>query len=144
RPPQTGSPARPRPATPRPSAPTEPSTGKGPSTDALIERYTKSAIDQPSAPFPLQRLAQLYRERDGDLKKLVADFEQRASAPGDSWPAKVVLAGVYKQDGRYDDAVKAYEAAIAERPKDPSALMALAQLYADRGDKAKARARYEQ
>ncbi|WP_437757943.1 HEAT repeat domain-containing protein [Sorangium sp. So ce1389] len=116
----------------------------GPSNDALIARYTAIVMSQPSAPFPLQRLAQLYRERDGNLKKLVEEFERRAAQPGaDAWASKVVLAGVYKQDGRYDDAIKTYEAAIADRPQDPAAMMALAQLEADRGDKARARAHYE-
>ncbi len=139
---------RPQPA-PRPQ--TKPEAGEsgdakrgGPSSDALIARYTAIVMSQPSAPFPLQRLAQLYRERDGNLKKLVEEFERRAAQPGEgAWASKVVLAGIYKQDGRYDDAIKTYEAAIADRPTDPAAMMALAQLEADRGDKARARAHYE-
>jgi hypothetical protein len=47
----------------------------------LIDRYTKIVLQQPGAPFPLQRLAQLYRDRDGNVTKLVADFEKRASPP---------------------------------------------------------------
>jgi tetratricopeptide (TPR) repeat protein len=112
----------------------------GPSADALIARYTGFVLAQPGQPFPLQRLGQLYRERDGNLKKLVEDFEKRAAAPGpDAWPAKVALAGLYKQEGRYDDAVRTYQQAIADKPKDPAAMIALAQLEADRGDKGAAR-----
>ncbi|WP_437939891.1 HEAT repeat domain-containing protein [Sorangium sp. So ce341] len=144
--PQPG--ARPQPEQ-APQAKPEPAEGgdakrSGPSNDALIARYTAIVMSQPSAPFPLQRLAQLYRERDGNLKKLVEEFERRAAQPGaDAWASKVVLAGIYKQDGRYDDAIKTYEAAIADRPTDPAAMMALAQLEADRGDKARARTHYE-
>ncbi|WP_437837505.1 tetratricopeptide repeat protein [Sorangium sp. So ce1153] len=140
---------RPQPAAQEPQAKPDPAEAGdakrgGPSNDALIARYTAIVMSQPSAPFPLQRLAQLYRERDGNLKKLVEEFERRAAQPGaDAWASKVVLAGVYKQDGRYDDAIKTYEAAIADRPQDPAAIMALAQLEADRGDKARARAHYE-
>ncbi|HTN92209.1 MAG TPA: tetratricopeptide repeat protein, partial [Sorangium sp.] len=140
---------RPQPAAQEPQAKPDPADAGdakrgGPSNDALIARYTAIVMSQPSAPFPLQRLAQLYRERDGNLKKLVEEFERRAAQPGaDAWASKVVLAGVYKQDGRYDDAIKTYEAAIADRPQDPAAMMALAQLEADRGDKARARAHYE-
>ncbi|WP_437637802.1 tetratricopeptide repeat protein [Sorangium sp. So ce854] len=145
--PQPGPRPRPgRPADGPQAKPDEAGDGKrsGPSNDALIARYTAIVMSQPSAPFPLQRLAQLYRERDGNLKKLVEEFERRAAQPGaDAWASKVVLAGIYKQDGRYDDAIKTYEAAIADRPQDPAAMMALAQLEADRGDKARARARYE-
>ncbi|MGK3996170.1 HEAT repeat domain-containing protein [Sorangium sp. So ce1024] len=137
---------RPQPAGRPQAKPDEAGDGRrsGPSNDALIARYTAIVVSQPGAPFPLQRLAQLYRERDGNLKKLVEEFERRAAQPGaDAWASKVVLAGIYKQDGRYDDAIKTYEAAIADRPQDPAAMMALAQLEADRGDKARARAHYE-
>jgi tetratricopeptide (TPR) repeat protein len=144
--PQPG-PAKPAPAKPGPKKPPadEPESKTGPSPDVLIGRYTAIALAQPSVPFPLQRLAQAYRERDGNLKKLVEDFEKRVAAGGpDQWAARVVLAGVYKQDGRYDDAVRTYEAAIAEKPKEPAAILALAQLESDRGDKAAARGHFEQ
>ncbi|NUQ75214.1 MAG: tetratricopeptide repeat protein, partial [Polyangiaceae bacterium] len=138
-------PSRPTAPKPKPATPTAGDEGKtGPSSDALIARYTAIVLSQPAAPFPLQRLAQLYRERDGNLKKLVEEFEKRAAATGaDAWAAKVVLAGVYKQDGRYDDAVKTYEAAIAERPTEPDPILALAQLASDRGDKSIARGHYQ-
>ncbi len=119
-------------------------TGKGPGSDALIARYTAIVLAQPSAPFPLQRLSQLYRERDGNIKKLVEEFEKRAATPGpEAWASKVALAGIYKQDGRPEDAVRTYEAAIAEKPNDPQAILALAQLQAERNDKPAARASYE-
>ena len=116
---------------------------KGPSTEAQIAKYTKIALEQPGQPFPVQKLAQYYRERDGNLKKLIEEFEKKAKEPGDQWATRVVLAGIYKNDGRYDDAIKAYEAAIAEKPKEPAAILALAQLKSDRSDKAGARTEYE-
>ncbi|HEY4117512.1 MAG TPA: HEAT repeat domain-containing protein [Byssovorax sp.] len=117
---------------------------KGPSSDALIARYTAIVMSQPAAPFPVQRLAQLYRERDGNLKKLVDDFEKRVAAGGaDGWAARVALAGIYRQDGRPDEAIAAYEKAIADKPSEPSAFLALAQLQADKSDKAAARATLE-
>ncbi|HVY48211.1 MAG TPA: tetratricopeptide repeat protein, partial [Minicystis sp.] len=134
---------------PGPKAPHRPDDdGKGgakggPSVDALIQRYTAIVLSQPSAPFPIQRLAQLYRERDGNLKKLVEEFEKRAEAPGDTWSVRVALAGIYKQDGRLDEAIATYKKAIADKPNDPSAMIALAQLESDKGDKAAARATYE-
>ncbi len=150
---------KPPPATPGPKGPAGPkgpkapkspnpdddgSSGKsGPNVDALITRYTAIVLSQPSAPFPIQRLAQLYRERDGNLKKLVEDFEKRANGPGDTWGERVALAGIYKQDGRVDEAIKTYEKAIADKPKEPAAMLALAQLQVDKNDKAAARATYE-
>jgi tetratricopeptide (TPR) repeat protein/HEAT repeat protein len=144
---------KPKPPKPAPGAPKPPkpaagapddAAGRGPSQDALIARYTAIALAQPAAPFPVQRLAQLYRERDGNLKGLVAELEKRAAdGSADAWSAKVALAGVYKQDGRYDDAIRTYEAAISERPGDPAPLLALGALSSDRGDKAAARAHFE-
>jgi tetratricopeptide (TPR) repeat protein len=110
----------------------------------LIERYTRIALSQPGASFPLQRLAQLYRERDGNIAKLVTDFESRAAAAGaDQYPATVTLAGLYKIDGRADDSIKTYEKAITLKPTDSTAILSLAHLFQDRGDLADARSRYE-
>src|SRR6185312_12727546 len=115
------------------------------SPQVLIDRYTKVVLSQPGSPFPLQRLAQLYREKDGSLKNLIADFEQRAGAAGPSqYAAVVTLAGIYKIEGRIDDAVKTYERAIALKPSDPSAVLALAHAHQDRGDATAARQRFEQ
>ena len=70
------------------------------SPQVLIDRYTKIVISQPGSPFPLQRLAQLYRERDGNLKKLIEDFEKRAGAAGaEQYASTVTLAGIYKSKG---------------------------------------------
>jgi tetratricopeptide (TPR) repeat protein/HEAT repeat protein len=111
----------------------------------LIERYTKIVLAQPGAPFPLQRLAQLYRDRDGSLNALVTDLQTRAAQPGpEQYAATVTLAGVAKLDGRADDAIRTYDAAVTLKPTDPTALLALAHLLQDRGDLAASRARFEQ
>lgn len=129
----------------RPGARPHPTEGidvaaKGPGTEALIQRYTGIVLSQPAAPFPLQRLAQLYRERDGNLKKLVEDFEKRISTGGgDALVARIALAGIFRLDNRLDDAVRVYQEVIAARPKDAGPMQALGQLYLDRGDLADAR-----
>ncbi|HWL88588.1 MAG TPA: tetratricopeptide repeat protein, partial [Polyangiaceae bacterium] len=117
----------------------------GASPSALIDRYTHIALAQPGSPFPLQRLAQLYRDKEGNLNTLVADFEKRAAASGaEQYAATVTLAGIYKLDGRSDDAIKTYEKAIALKSNDTAALLALAHLLQDRGDTDGARKRYQQ
>ncbi len=116
----------------------------GQSQTVLIERYTKIVLSQPGSPFPLQRLAQLYRDKDGNLAGLVKDFEARAaSSAGDPYASTVSLAGIYKIDGRTEDAIKTYEKAISLKNNDPVALLALARLLQDRGEVAPARKRYE-
>lgn len=127
----------------RPSGPTSPDAGQ--SQSVLIERYTKIVLRQPGDVFPLQRLAQLYRDKDGNLNELVKDFEARAAQPGaEQYAATVTLAGVYKLDGRAEDAIATYERAIALKSNDPVALVALARLLQDRGEIAASRKRYEQ
>jgi len=121
-----------------------PAEAGGPSQAVLIERYTRVALAQPGAAFPLQRLAQLYRERDGNIAKLVTDFETRAAQAGaDQVSATLSLAGLYKVDGRTDQAIATYEKAIALKPGDTTGVLALARLFQDRGDLAPARERYE-
>src|SRR5262245_40519860 len=89
-----------RPASPGGTATTATAPGatgsaepRGTSAAVLLERYTRVALAQPGAPFPLQRLAQLYREKDGSLANLVADFEKRAAAAGtEQYAATITLA----------------------------------------------------
>src|SRR5690349_14511162 len=53
---------------------------KKPNTDKLIKRYTGILLKSPAEQFPLQKLTELYRKRDGNIDKLVEDFEARAAA----------------------------------------------------------------
>lgn len=144
--------SKPRPATPS-AQPAKPSGSdddagaakEGPGRDALIARYTGVVLAQPGATFPLQRLAQLYRERDGNLQQLLAEFEKRAEAPGpERFHALIALAGLYRQDAQPERAMATYERALAEQPKSALALLAVAAVLNERGDKAAALQRYEQ
>ncbi len=131
--------------------PTHPSRSSQASTERLragptdsagkIAQYTHEVLVNPENPFPLRRLAQLYRERDGNLLTLVSDFEARA---GGNYAAVVALAGIYAIDGRVDQAIHTYETAIGLNPKAPAPLLALAQIVRDRGELTRAREIYEQ
>lgn len=130
---------------PNPNPTPHPNPVDGQTPAVLIDRYTKIVLSQPGSVFPLQRLAQLYREKDGKLDALVSDFEKRAATAGaEQYAAAVTLAGIYKIEGRGDDSVKTFENAITLKPTDPSAILALAHALQDRGDPALARARFEQ
>lgn len=142
-------PAHPSPAPPahgvRPPSGTATPVAPGPSMAALIERYTLVVLAQPGAPFPLERLAQLYRDRDGNLSRLVSEFETRSKQPGpDQYGATIALAGIQRLEGQGDLALATYERAITLKPDDASALLAVAKLLEDRGDMAAARGKYEQ
>lgn len=117
----------------------------GTSPSVLIERYTRIVLAQPGSPFPLQRLAQLYRDRDGSIAQLVKDMETRSQATGpDQYASIVTLAGVYKIDGRSDEAAKTFARASELKPNDPAAILALARLLEEKGDAAGARTRFVQ
>jgi tetratricopeptide (TPR) repeat protein len=134
RPPATAPTGRAAPRRPAPAKPAD--KPQGPSTEALIARYTAVVLAQPGAQFPLQRLAELYRERDGKLDQLIADFVQRAGASGpEHHNALIALAGIYLQDGQPERAIATYQQAITEQPPSPVARMALARLLSDQGDK---------
>lgn len=137
--------AAPAPGSQTPSSPSaEKVPPGGPGRDALIARYLGAAMAQPGVDFPVERLVELYRERDGKTDALVQELERRAASPGqDRYPALLALALVQKLEGRMDQALATYERAAAERPTSPAADMALARLLEQRGDRAGARTRYE-
>jgi tetratricopeptide (TPR) repeat protein len=111
----------------------------------LIARYMGIVLAQPGADFPLQRLIELYRERDGKLDGLLADLDQRvASAGGSHYAALIARAGIEKFDGHPERAQASYERAIGEEPKNAIAILALARMLNERGDKQQARQRFEQ
>ncbi|HTB78603.1 MAG TPA: tetratricopeptide repeat protein [Polyangiaceae bacterium] len=138
-------PTRPSPTHPGGAGPSPaPEAATGPAQALLIPRYTHVVLSQPGAAFPLQRLAQLYRDRDGNIAALVKDFEARSAQTGaEQYAACVALAGLYKIDGRSQDAVAAYQRAIGLKGDDAAALLALAHLHEERGELADARAGYE-
>jgi cellulose synthase operon protein C len=118
--------------------------GKRPASDALIQRYLGAALAQPGADFPIQRLLELYRERDGKPDALIVELERRAAAGGpDRYAALLALAGVERLEGNLDRALQSYERAAAEQPKSTAAEVAIARLLEQRGDRAGARTRLE-
>lgn len=114
------------------------------SSEALIARYTALALAQPGSSFPVERLAQLYRERDGNLDALIAVFEKRTEGKSDeAWNAKLALAAVYSQAQKPDLAQQMYQRAAGERPGSPLPQLALGRLLQDRQKLPEARAAFE-
>lgn len=141
-------------STARPQAPSKGGPAQGttrapgpsnePSTAELIERYTKAVLAQPGSEFPLRRLAELARKRDGNLEVLLSEFEARARREGaGQYNALVALAGLYEQAGRFEDAASTYERATRLQPQGTLAPIARARLLERGGDPAGARALYE-
>lgn len=156
KPPSSASPAapRPKPPTSRPSAPSTGSPGQGtarppapsnePSTAELIDRYTQVVLSQPGSEFPLRRLAELARKRDGNLEILLNEFEERARQGGaGQYNALVALAGLYERAGRFEEAASTYDRAAQLQPRGTLAPIARARLLERGGDPAGARTLYE-
>ena len=146
RPASTAGTAAPKPpAAPENTAPPAHPPADSEKPDVLVARYTALVLARPGEPFPLERLVDLYRGRDGNLDRLVAEFTARANKPGEGhYAAQVALAGVLEKDAQGPAAISAYERAIAEAPKNPVAILALGRLLEAQGDKAGARSRFEE
>lgn len=129
----------------KPKATSRPATNSAEqSPDALILRYTGIVLSQPEAQFPIRRLSELYRQRDGKIDTLVAEFEARARVDSDQGvSALVALAGIFRQAGNIAQAQATYEQAILKRPEAPGARLALADLFREQGDWVRARQGYE-
>lgn len=142
--------ARPR-ATPRASGAspadasgTSADKSVGTSTEALIARYTAVALAQPGAEFPVQRLVELYRARDGKLDALLAELSRRAEQRGpERLAALLALAAAYKHNNELERAAQTYQQAEVEAPRSALPQLALARLFSDRGERELARQRYE-
>ncbi len=122
----------------------KPKEPKKPDGDKLIKRYTDILLKTPHEAFPLQKLSELYRKRDGNLDKLVEDFEKRAATDNsEQYNAKLALAGIYVEAGRKKDASALLETAIQEKPKSPFPRLMMARLAEAEQDKQKAKQHYE-
>ena len=129
---------------PRPRT-TKPPTGKKkPDVGKLIKRYTAIVMKRPHEAFPLQKLTELYRTRDGKLDKLVEEFEKRAATKGsDQFNARLAFAGIYLHAHRKADAAQLLQEAIKDKPKLATPRLMLARLAEKASDAKTARAHYE-
>ena len=126
-------------------APSKPDDKKKPNTDELILRYTKALLASPTSGFPLQKLTELYRTRDGNLAKLVFEFERRASTTsGDEQVnARLALAGVYLAGFKRAEASRVLDELTASHPGLATPRLMRASLAEREGDRATARRNYE-
>ena len=116
----------------------------GPSSDALIARYSAIALSQPSSDFPVQRLAELYRARDGKLDAWIDELTRKIAQGGPERPALLlILAGALRQDSKPERAIQTYEQALKETPGSVVAELGLARLYSEHSQPEQARRHYQ-
>jgi tetratricopeptide (TPR) repeat protein len=124
--------------------PRKPPRRTKPDAAVLIKRYTSILLRSPEAAFPLQKLSELYRKRDGKLDALVTDFEKRAAVAGpDQLHAKLALAAIYQKAHRDDDARRLLQQAAEESPKLATPHLMLADLARRKSDPTTARSELE-
>lgn len=128
-------------ATPRtPTQPTAPQASSDTARrDELIARYSGLLLSQPGEELPLKRLAQLVRERDGNLDDLLAQLKQQQSSAQDPYPYLVATAGLLAEDSRPELGVDPLMTAVQLQPKRKEGWLLLGRLQAALDRKAEAR-----
>jgi cellulose synthase operon protein C len=134
-------PASQAPNSPAQGANAKPAAETG-SPDALVARYFAILDRDPGAEFPLERLVQLYRQRDGKLDALLHRYEDLAAhTDATAERARLTLAGVYVHAGNNARAEALYAQLLAADPSARVPAQRLAQLLSKRGDLKGARER---
>ncbi|MBL8678717.1 MAG: tetratricopeptide repeat protein [Myxococcales bacterium] len=84
---------------------------------------------------PMVVLLRMVRERDGNIDALVRDFERRAQQNANDLNARLALGHLYREAGRFEDAIREYTAAERAAPTNAAPPRALADIYhrMDRG-----------
>lgn len=109
--------------------------------DRIITALTNSVLRGASDDAaPLTVLTRLVRERDGSIDALVTDFERRAREGAADAGAHLALGHVYRETGRFEDALRQYATAEHLAPQSPSPARAMAALLRrmDRNTEARA------
>lgn len=113
-------------------------------SDALIERYMRVLESDPRETFAFRRLLDLYRERDGNIDRLVQELDARVAADGSAYAPRMLLGHIYRAQNRLDDARAAYRRAAELRPRESAPLIALAHVEESASQPAEARRLFDQ
>ena len=94
----------------------------------FIARYRRILATNPMASVALARLLSIYRERDGNIEKLLDEVEQEFAADPTNYSALILLGHIYAKLERNEQARNAYQRASALRRQSPDPWLALAKL----------------
>jgi tetratricopeptide (TPR) repeat protein len=93
---------------------------------ALTESVLRNAADDGG---PMVVLLRMVRERDGNIDALVRDFERRAQERPADLNARLALGHLYREAGRFEDALREYAAAERAAPTHTAPARAQADVY---------------
>ncbi len=113
-------------------------------TDVLIQRYLRVLEADPRQTFAFRRLLDLYRERDGNIDRLVEDLSARVAQDDTAYAPRMLLGHVYRAQNRIEEARAAYSRASALQPNEAAPKIALAEIERAAGNAAEARRLYEE
>ncbi len=134
-------PAVTNPASTSSAAPTDPARAR---RDRMIAALTNSVLRGAGTDVaPLAVLTRLVRERDGSIDALVTDFERRAREGATDVGAHLALGHLYRETGRFEDALRLYATAERIAPASPSPARAAAALLRRMDRNAEARVALE-
>ena len=108
-----------------------------------VDLLEKAVVTRPSADALIEALSGLY-VRTGDPGKAEALLNTRLQADSKDIAIRSILASLYTDQKKYDEAVAQYTRVVAERPADAATLNNLAWLYQQKGELATARRLAEQ
>ena len=111
--------------------------------DDAIGLLEKALANRPSADALIEALSGLYF-RAGDPVKAQAVLNTRLEADPKNVAIRSVLAAIYLEQKKYDDAIAQYTRVVGQGSADPAMLNNLAWLYQHKGDLAKGRRLGEQ
>ena len=108
-----------------------------------VDLLEKAVVTRPSADALIEALSGLY-VRTGDPGKAEALLNTRLQADSKDIAIRSILASLYTDQKKYDEAIAQYTRVVAERPADAATLNNLAWLYQQKGELATARRLAEQ
>jgi tetratricopeptide (TPR) repeat protein len=92
----------------------------------LTESVLRGAADDGG---PMVVLLRMVRERDGNIDALVREFERRAQERASDINARLALGHLYREAGRFEDALREYSAAERASPTHAAPARAQADVY---------------
>ncbi len=98
--------------------------------DEAQQQFQQAIELNPKWPIPHRNLAELYRARKDDTKA-IETLVKGLEATGNNNLLATVLAGLYEQTGRYDEAIQLFEKLLAKDPKSPLLANNLAMFLVD-------------
>ncbi len=112
--------------------------------DRMIAALTNSVVrGSADDTAPLAVLMRLVRERDGSIDALVTDFERRAREAPNDVGAHLAVGHLYRETGRFEDALREYATAERLAPQNAAPPRAAAALLRRMDRTADARTAYE-